>query len=80
MLKSNQIEVFCDLEDIQQKQKNVIFQDRGRPQGNLNKCRMDIFQNVDFPTNIFVAVTEHIFPARNLGGWPWLEKSARLPD
>ena len=37
-LKSKQINVFCDLENVQEIQKkHMIFQDWGRPQGNINK-------------------------------------------
>ena len=37
MLKSSQIKVFCDLHDIQKTRKIEIFQNRGRPQGNIHK-------------------------------------------
>ena len=44
MLKSNQIMVFWHFEDIQQIQKCEIFQGRGRPQGNINKKEIRLFQ------------------------------------
>ena len=37
MFKSIKIKVFCDLEDIHKIQTNVIFLNRGRPQGNISK-------------------------------------------
>ena len=43
MLKSNQIKQFWHFEDIQQIQKNIIFQDRGRPQGNIKKKDIRLF-------------------------------------
>ena len=43
MLKSNQIHVFCNLEDVKQIQQNAIFQGRGRPQGNINKKEIRLF-------------------------------------
>ena len=43
MLKSNQIHVFCHLEDVRQIQQNAICQGRGRPQGNINKKEIRLF-------------------------------------
>ena len=37
MLKSTQIKQFWHLGDINKYNKTWIFQDRGRPQGNINK-------------------------------------------
>ena len=37
MLKSTQIKVFCNFEDIKQIQNIEIFQNRRRPQGNTVK-------------------------------------------
>ena len=37
MLKSKQINVFWHLDDINKIEKNAIFQNRRRPQGNTNK-------------------------------------------
>ena len=44
MLKSSQITVFCNFNEFNKNTKNVIFQDRGRPQGNIYKK-----ENRDFP-------------------------------
>ena len=68
MLKSNQIHVFCHLEDVKQIQKMrffkieaarratstkwkiVFFQNRGRPQGNIQKMGNREFSKLSFLT------------------------------
>ena len=37
MLKSSQIKLFCSWEEVQEIQKNVIYENRGQSQGNINK-------------------------------------------
>ena len=51
MLESNQIQVFCHLEDVNQIQKNMIFQNRRRPQGKTLKMENRDFSISTPPTD-----------------------------
>ena len=43
MLKSSQIVVFWHFEGINKYKQMMIFQGRGRPQGNINKKEIRLF-------------------------------------